>query len=615
MAKFLWRDVIIATLALGGIGLFLILRLSGFSAAASDMPLLLALVLGGMPLVYDLASKAFRGEFGSDLLAGISIATSLVLGEYLAGVIVVLMLSGGQTLEQYAIGKASSVLKALAKRLPQTGHKESNGRLVDIPVDEIAVGDLLVLQPHEICPVDGVVVEGHGPMDESYLTGEPAVISKTPGSAVLSGALNKDNLLKLRATKRAIDSRYAKIIEIVTKVEHERPRMRRLGDTLGAWYTPLAVLIAIAAWIYSGSPVRFLAVLVVATPCPLLIAIPVAIIGSISLAAKRAIIIRDPSALEQIPRCKKVIFDKTGTLTYGEPELVNQEVFPGFEKGEVLSLAASIEQYSKHPLAKAVLSAAAAENCALKQADEICEAPGEGIRGRIRGKELLITSVKLLKATGLALAQQLDEHVSGMGCVILIDTKPAAIYRFRDAPRQDGRNFIKHLISRHHFEKVMLVSGDRESEVRGLASEVGIKDVHFGISPEGKVEIVKKETEGAKTIFVGDGINDAPALLAATVGVAFGHNSDITTESAGVVVLDTSLEKVDELFHISHRMVSIALQSALGGMLISIIGMLFAAGGMLTPVAGAMIQEAIDVLAIVNALRAAFPPKSLVDFQ
>ena len=286
-----------------------------------DLPLLAALVFGGLPLVFDLLIKLFRREFGSDLLAGISIVTSVLLGEYLAGALVVLMLSGGEALEAYAVRSASSVLQALAKRMPSVGHRKLAGAIADVPLPQVALGDILVVFPHEICPVDGTVVEGHGVMDESYLTGEPYVMSKTPGSAVLSGAINGETALTIRADRLAVDSRYAKIMQVMRASEQRRPNLRRLGDQFGAFYTPLAVLIAVVAWAWSGEVIRFLAVLVVATPCPLLIAIPVAIIGSISLAARRGIIIKDPAVLEKVDTCRTAIFDKTGTLTYGRPEV------------------------------------------------------------------------------------------------------------------------------------------------------------------------------------------------------------------------------------------------------------------------------------------------------
>jgi heavy metal translocating P-type ATPase len=577
----------------------------------ADFVLWVALAIGGTPLVLELALKLVRGQFGSDLLAGISIVTSVVLGEYLAGTLVVLMLSGGEALESYAVRSASSVLNALVKRMPSVAHRKSDGQLLDVPLAEIAIDDLLLVMPHETCPVDGVVVEGHGSMDEAYLTGEPYEMSKSVGSDVISGAINGDSALTIRATRLAVDSRYAKIMRVMEQSEQQRPRLRRLGDQLGAWYTPLAVGIAVLAWWASGQAVRFLAVLVVATPCPLLIAIPVAIIGSISLAARRGVIIRDPAILEQIGACRTMIFDKTGTLTYGEPQLTEQLAAEGVDRDETLRLAASLERYSKHPLAAPMLKAARAAGLELREADEVQEPPGQGLRGRVAGRQVQVTSRKQV-------ADQTDIRLpapaEGLECVVLVDGRYAATYRFRDAPRAEGVSFVNHLTPRHHYDKLMLVSGDRESEVRYLAGQMGIDEIHAETSPEEKLDIVRRETARARTLYVGDGINDAPALTAATVGVAMGQKSEVTSEASGAVVLDNSLRKVDELLHIGQRMRSIALQSAVGGMALSLIGMLVAAAGYLPPVAGALLQEVIDVIAVLNALRAAVPPRRLTDF-
>jgi heavy metal translocating P-type ATPase len=451
-------------------------------------------------------------------------------------------------------------------------------------------------------------------MDESYLTGEPYLMSKTPGSQVLSGSVNGETALTIRADKLANDSRYAKIMEVMKESEQHRPRIRRLGDQLGAFYTPVAVAIAIVAWLISGEAIRFLAVLVVATPCPLLIAIPVAIIGSISLSARLGIIVKNPAVLEKLDQCRTVIFDKTGTLTYGKPNLTDQIVNDPRQESEVLQRVASLERYSKHPLAVAILEAAETKEFDLLPVSSISEKPGEGLRGIVDGRTVEVTSRKLLaKKLPDALAQ-VPELAGGLECLILIDDQYVATYRFRDEPRSDGTKFIQHLGPKHRFTKVMLVSGDRESEVQYLAELVGIGEVYSSQSPEQKVELVRQENELEPTIFVGDGINDAPALMAATVGLAFGQNSDVTSQAADAVIMDTSLKKVDEFMHISRRMRRIALQSAVGGMAISIIGMFVAAAGYLPPVAGAITQEVIDVVAVLNALRAAFPPKQLSDF-
>lgn len=604
----------IAILAIVGITLHLILRylVPGFQIY-SLFPLYVTLAIGGGILVFGLIRKLITFQFGSDLLAGMSIVTAVLLEEYLAGSLVVLMLSGGETLENYAVRTASRMLEVLAKRAPTTAHRKENGTIEDISVEQINIGDAILIFPHEICPVDGDVVAGNGVMDESYLTGEPFLISKAPGSAVLSGSINGDVSLTIKATKLAQDSRYAKIMQVMNESEQKRPYMRRLADQLGAWYTPLALVIAILAWLISGDPVRFLAVLVIATPCPLLIAIPVAIIGSISLCARRGILIKNPIVLEQVDQCKTMIFDKTGTLTYGKPTLTDQTIYNKQNPMEVLKLVASIERYSKHPLAVAILEKAIEEKIQLIDAKQISEPQGAGLQGTIDGHEIVVTSRKQLGKFGLERERIVLPQGAGLECVILIDRQLAAHYRFRDAPRADSESFIHHLLPKHGIKKVMIISGDREEEVRYLADHVGITEVYAGKSPEEKVDIVVKETQKAKTAYLGDGINDAPALLAATVGIAIGRNSDVTAEAAGAVVMDSSLEKVDEFLHISKRMRRVALQSALGGMLMSFLGMIVAAFGFLPPVIGAISQEVIDVIAILNSLRTIKEPVIMSD--
>jgi heavy metal translocating P-type ATPase len=606
------RETTVTLLTLLAIALHLVLRFfTGAPRWEVEFPLYLVLLLGGLPLVVQLARKALAREFGSDLLAGISITAAVLLGEYLVASIVVLMLSGGAALERAAARRASSVLDALARRMPTMAHQKTTVGMEEISVSDIQVNDTLVVLPHELCPVDGVVIDGHGVMDESYLTGEPFQISKTPGSLVLSGAVNGETALTIRAQKLAIDSRYSKIMQVMHESVQRQPRIRRLGDQLGAWYTPLALGLAVGAWLLSGDPVRFLAVLVVATPCPLLIGIPVAIVGAISLSARRSIVIRNPGILEQVSTCRTLIFDKTGTLTYGRPQLTEIVPAPGFTQRDALLYAASLEQYSKHPLSAAILDAARKDGLALEWADNVREVPGQGLEGTVAGRTVHITGRAAVAGRNFDLP---PEH-SGLECVILADGAYAATFHFRDQPREDSKPFISHLRPRHGVSKVMLLSGDREAEVRYLADSVGISEIYASKSPEEKVGIVSRETDLARTLFVGDGINDAPALAVATVGVAFGPNSEVTSEAADAVVMSGSLSRIDELMHISARMRRIALQSALGGMALSIIGMIAASAGHLAPLEGAIAQEVIDLLAVLNAVRTAALPKSLTDFE
>ena len=609
----------------------------GRSLTLSNLPLVVMLLAGGVPLVWDLLRKLLAGTSGSDLLAGVSIVTSILLGEYLAGVLVVLMLSGGAALESRAVSRAGDVLNALAKRMPTLAHRKTASGLTDIALSSVAVGDVIIVLPHETCPVDGQVVSGRGTMDESYLTGEPYRMAKAPGSHVLSGAINGQAAMEIRTERVAGDSRYAKIMDVLKASEERRPQLRRMADSLGALYTPLAIAIAAAAWFMSGSPTRFLAVLVVATPCPLLIAIPVAIIGAVSLAAKRGIVIRDPAILERLDTCRTAIFDKTGTLTYGTPLLTEIIPIGSLKREDILAIAASLETYSKHPLATAVVQAAAAESLTLLDVEELAEKPGQGLTGRVQkgtshseacdvhadgsqgdGSQIhhvAITSRQKLMHLDPQGVAALPAAAGGLECVVVVDGRTEALLRFRDSPRADGITFIRHLSPSHRLSRVMLVSGDRASEVQWLADVVGIKEVYAGISPEGKLKLVEEATTQAPTIFVGDGINDAPALAAATVGIAMGTASDVTSEAAGAVVMDSALERVDELFHIGRRLRTVALQSAVGGMAASLIGMAFAAAGYLSPAVGALVQEAIDVVAVLNALRVAWNPGSLSDYR
>jgi len=601
---------IAALISFAAIPLHLLLRYLLHRPAA--LPLWLAIIAGGLPLLFDLLRQIWKRQFGADFLAGLSIVTAVLMGELLVATIIVLMLSGGQALEEFATRRASSVLNALARRMPTIAHRIVDDAVAsDIPATEIRIGDRLIVFPHEICPVDGTVEAGTGTMDESFLTGEPFRIRKTSGSQVISGALNEESALTIIADKVASDSRYARIIQVMKRAEESPPAIRRLADRLGAFYTPLAVLIALAGWLFSGDANRFLAVLVIATPCPLLLAIPTAIIGAISLSARRGIVIKKPVVLEQVGHIQTMFFDKTGTLTHGEPVVTEILCFSGADARSVLQLSASLEQYSKHPLAGAILRAVAEQNLPLQTAEDISEKPGAGLSGYVSSRRVLVTGRQKLQPE---LAAVLPASSSGMECIVIVDGQLAGLIRFHDRPRKESKPFIRHLGPKHQVKDLIILSGDREVEVRHLAHIVGIDQVRASLTPEQKLQIVRKQTAKTPTMFLGDGINDAPAMLAATVGVAFGQSSDITAEAAGAVILEPTLGKVDELLHIGERMRRIALESAIGGMALSAAGMIAAALGFLPPIAGAIAQEAIDLFAVLNALRASVPGKSLQDF-
>ena len=601
---------LIAILSAVAIAAYLLLHFSFDSPRAAEAVLLLALAAGGLPILAGLARALLARHFDTDLLAGISILTAVLVHEYLVAAIILLMVSGGAALEGYATRRASSTLAALTRRSPRTAHRKRQESIEDVALDQVRKDDELLIFPHEICPVDGVVVEGSGTMDEAYLTGEPYLISKTCGALVYSGAINGEGALTIRATAIASDSRYAQIVRILRQAEGDRPQMRRLADRLGAWYTPAALALAALAWLLSGQPERFLSVLVIATPCPLLLAVPVAVIGSISLAARRSIIIKNAGLLERIDQCRTVILDKTGTVTYGTPRVTGIVTLEGFTEDEVVAAAAALERYSRHPLAAAVLEFARNRSLPPATVSDIAEKSGEGLAGTVDGRRVRITGRYKLGegATELPIPQP------GMECVILIEDFIAGLLYFRDEPRPDSRTFIQHLRPRHAIQKLVLLSGDPSDEVAAVAAQLGIVEVYAGASPEFKLEVVRRHTLLAPTLFVGDGINDAPAMQAATAAVALGKENEVAGEAADAVILEPSLAKVDELMHIGRRLRRIALQSAGGGMVLSAAGMMVAAAGFLPPLTGAILQEAIDLAAVLNALRAAFPPRVLSDY-
>jgi heavy metal translocating P-type ATPase len=577
---------------------------SFFSFSIDNLPLLFVIAVGGVPISAKIIIKLFKKDFGADLLALIAMVVAVYLQDYLTATLIVFMLSSGQALEKYAVKKASNVLFALAQRLPNKVHLKKENQAIEIDLDAIKIDDEILIYPHETCPVDGVIVEGNSKMDESYLTGEPYSVEKTVGSNVLSGSVNGNGLITIKVLKLPKDSRYSQIVKVITDAEEKKPQIRRMADNIGAVFTPIALVFSLLTWYLTADITRFLAVLVVATPCPLLIAIPITIISAISMATKRGIIIKDPAILEKLPICRTAIFDKTGTLTYGRPDLVEISLAEGENEKEVLQLVASIERYSKHPLANAIIKKAESLNLSFLPAQRINEKPGEGLVGEINNNEFFITSRKyFVSKFSEAL---LPKVKGGLECVILKNGKYLATFLFRDGLRSDGKSFISHLSPAHKFNKIMIVSGDKQQEVDYLAGLLDITETYASQSPEQKLQIVLRENKLAPTLFMGDGINDAPALTASTVGIAFGNLTKVTAESAGAVVMENTLTKVDELIHIAIDTRKIALQSAIGGMALSLIAMVFAAFGYIPPVYGALIQEGIDVLAILNALRLTF---------
>jgi heavy metal translocating P-type ATPase len=564
--------------------------------------LFFVLIFGVIPLLIQIFLKIIKGNLGADLIAFMALILAIYLHENVAGVLIILMLASSQALEEFASHRASFVLEALVKRMPTIAHLKSENNFFDTEIANIKINDLIAIFPHEICPIDGEVVEGRGSMDESYLTGEPYRISKTIGSKVLSGAINGESLFVIKTEKLPADSRYGKIMEVMKQAKEQRPEIRKLADKIGAIFAPITIIIASASYYFTHDLTNFLAVLTIATPCPLLIAVPIAIISAISISARQGIIIKDARTLEKLSICTTAIFDKTGTLTFGEPNISEIIALDEFSADEILQKTASLERYSRHPLAGSILKEAQKRNLILLDAQNISEKPGYGMIGNIGEQEIIITSRKKIHEFQPSKIP-LPDLSDGMECVIIINKKVAGILHFRDLERPESKSFISHLAPNHNFKKIILLSGDRASEVNYLAEKLGINTFFSSQSPEQKLEIVKKETQNAPTLFMGDGINDAPALMLASVGIAFGQGNNITSESSGAVILESNLLKVDELIHISIFTRKIILQSAIGGMVFSVIGMILASFGLISPSEGAIAQQIIDVIAIINALR------------
>ncbi len=569
------------------------------SAVDKELIYLSITIVAAIPVLHRIGKELLDGNWSTDLIAAVSILTGIVTGQYLVALIIIVMITGGSILESYAIRRASSALSALAERLPTIAHRVNAGGHEDVPLDAILVEDHLLIFPHEVSPADGVVVKGQGRMDESFLTGEPYEVKKAPGVEVISGAKNGNSLLEIRVLRAPKDSRYAQIMGVMKDSELRRPRIRRLADQLGAWYSPIALVIAAVAgwWAYDWQ--RFLAVIVVATPCPLLISIPVALIGSISRAARAGIVIRDPAILEEMPNVKTFIFDKTGTLTRGKPQLVDVLPATGVSADEALAQIASLERYSKHPLATPILNAAEVKGLVLLDADEVSEQAGQGLEAKMAGATFAVVGRKQFEGRE-ALPPLPAGHLE---CLLLKNGQLVAAFHFFDAPRQDTRLFLDHLGPRHGGRRTVLLTGDQAAAAQQLAKQVGIKEVLAAQSPEQKLEFIREANKQGPTLYVGDGINDGPALAAATVGIAFGSASNVTGAAASAVVLEPSLAKIDELLHLGIRLRRIALVSTVGGLALSTIGMGFAAFGYLSPLYGALLQEAIDVLSVLNALR------------
>ncbi|MET3339572.1 heavy metal translocating P-type ATPase [Bradyrhizobium japonicum] len=592
---------------------------AGILARAAGRPDLadLAWALGTAPVIAGLAASIvqdlLRGRVGVDAIALLSMSAALALGQPLAGAVVALMYSGGNVLEEIAIARAEHDLRSLVDRAPRQVHRKSGERIEDVPIEDVAVGDELLVKAGEIVPVDGVVASAFAAIDESAVTGEPIPVEKTRGSAVLSGSLNAGETFQLTVTAAASESTYAGIVRMVTVAQTARAPFVRLADRYALIFLPVTLVMSFVAWHISGDVTRSLAVLVAATPCPLILAAPVAFIAGVAQAARRGILIKGGKALEALAHAHTVLFDKTGTLTVGGARLLSVEVAPGEDPDEVLTLGASLEQASHHVLAKAVVAAALAKGLKLKPPEHVKETMGSGLSGQIDGRQVVAGSREMLlsRAELSPWALRAIRRASWRSALIVlvaVDGRLIGALLLADELRADTPRAIR-LLRDAGIARMVMVTGDRAAAAQAIGAALDLDAVLADRVPSDKVEAVRSEQRLHPTIMVGDGINDAPALAVADMGIALGaRGASASSEAADVVILTDRLDRVGEAIIIAQRARHIALQSIFVGMGLSLVAMVAASLGWLDPVPAAIVQEVIDVAVILNALRALNPP-------
>lgn len=564
---------------------------------------LAALVLGGAPLVAQTLRGLFQGRFAADVVAMLAIVTAVVLGQFFAGVVIVLMQSGGEALESYAMSRASSSLEALLSRAPKTGHRvrREDGHLIEVPVADIRVGDELLVRPGDLVPVDGEVVKGSSSVDQAALTGEPLPIRAEPGTALMSGSVNLEGPLNVVATRPSEQSQYQQIVRLVARAREEKPPIQRLADRFAVWFTPATLVMCGVAWLLTHSATSVLAVLVVATPCPLILATPVAVIAAISRAAEQGIIVKTGAAIEQIGRVRAVVFDKTGTLTLGRPTVASVRSLDGVPEGEVLRLAAAVEQLSAHHLGRAIAEAGRERFARLPSAEGFRELPGRGVSAQVDGHSVDVGSAGYLAGRGVEVPGAAGVVTTAF---VAIDGRLAGAVAYADRLRHQVPGLMQRLVVLGITETVML-TGDQQASAETIAAQAGIRTVRANLLPADKVRVVRElEEHVGPVLMVGDGINDAPALATATVGVAMGaHGTAVSAEAADIVLMVDDISRVGDAVAISRRMRRIALQSIGVGLGVSLGLMVVASVGLIAPAVGALLQEALDAAVILNALR------------
>ena len=570
----------------------------------------LGLLVSGLPVVFRTLRGALRGRFAADLVASLAIVTAFVLGEPLVGLIVVVMQTGGEELERIARRRASEATRELEAAAPRIAHRYVGERLDDVAVSEVDIGDVLLVRPGELVPCDGIVVDGRSHLDTAAITGEPMPVAVTRGARIRSGSANQEGALRVQATALARDSEYETIVELVrTAHEHKAP-LQRIADRYAVWFTPATVLVAVIAYLISGDATRVLAVLVVATPCPLILATPVAVIGGINRAARRRIVMRHGGALEHLGQADVLVLDKTGTITVGRPEVSRVVPTDSVTESELLRLSAGLEQASSHVLAKSTVAAALARGMELPRPEDARELAGRGVTGVVEGREIAIGAASFIEALypGISLTQDgVDAGDSDVArAYVAVDGRPAGFVEYADTLRKDLAR-MRADVDRLGVKRVLLLSGDTDAKTQEVATAAGFTDARGGLMAGDKAAIVQQMVKaGDRVVMVGDGTNDAPALATATVGVALaGHSGGVAAAAADVVILGDDLTLVTEGMQISRRTMRIARQGIGIGLGLSSGGMILAAVGILPPLAGAVFQEVIDLIVILNALRAA----------
>jgi heavy metal translocating P-type ATPase len=603
----LGRDGLVAAAELAAIGLGVALLLTGRTAAA-DLVLALAVLGALVPLTWGVARTVIGGHAGVDTIALIAMAGALALGEYLAGAVIALMLSGGNALERLAEGRARRELSALLDRAPRIARKRAGTELVEVGVDAVEPGDVLVVRPGEAVPVDGIVLSDAAVLDESSLTGEPVPVDHPATAAILSGTTNAGPPFEMRASRRAADSAYAAIVRIVEQASVQRAPFVRMADRYAAVFLPVTLAVSAAAWMVSGSATRALAVLVVATPCPLILAAPIAFVAGMSRAAGEGVIVKGGAPLEALATARTAVLDKTGTLTIGHPAVVAVEAAGTTSAEEVLRLAASVDQFSVHPLAEAIVAEARRRGIALDTASAVHETSGSGVTAVVGGVDVAVGRERWVRAhTGLP--EDADDPARADATVVAVsaDGVLGGHILLADPLRADAGESVAALRN-DGIDRVVLATGDGDAVAQAVARAVGVDEVHASQSPQDKADLVRRLTRQPArrpVVMVGDGVNDAPALALADVGVAVaGERSTVSSETADIVIVQPRIERIVLARRIARRSRSIARQSVLAGMGLSIAAMGAAAAGLISPLGGAILQEVIDVAVILNALRA-----------